>query len=221
MSTTAAVWRQLGLYERSTCNQKRFLQPKKSETAQGGKNLKPTGVQHPVGSPSLSSRKHRSASREGWGSPSAREPRGAERPRASMHPTKKPQAERLAPAPTSPGGVSAGAHAIEQTRHRARRRARRAVSRLEAAQDGAESCPPRRNGSLIYLCGVDQHNSSTRQSRQRAARSRAPVSILAPQTLSGLTPQSRILREAFETVGPTRVAVRHRCAAESSSLPIP
>ena len=170
---------------------KAFPAAKKSQTVQGGgKNLKPTGVQHPIGRPTSSSRKHRSASREG-GLPDARGRRcRAAQPRASLHRTKIPQAVRLATAPSPPGGGSAGTP---------RHRADRGTARDEPAGRFRASKRPRTVRSPVRLAKTGRGSlfeASTnttlveaKPTAGRAARLRASVSIRAPQSLSAVVHQ--------------------------------
>ena len=169
--------------------------------------MKPEGVQHPIRRPSSSSHRHSSASCEGWALSTRGSRRGAERPRASLHRTKKPQAERSGHPPESCGHGSAGDPRHRADRgtaqaHRARR-ARRAVSLSEAAQDGAESCQPRLNDSRISLRGLDFRGGSPTQPASRArAKSAVPfhcLQVLAEPVhsykISSYTPSAEISHE--------------------------
>ena len=97
--------------------------------------------------------KHRSASCEGW-APAAREPARRRAPASQHAPSEKPQAERIGYPSESPRWrIGRRPTPSCRPRHRARQRGR-AVSRLEAAQDGAESCQPRLNDPRISLFGA-------------------------------------------------------------------
>ena len=121
MRAAAVIWWLQVLCAWSTCHTQAFpTAPKKVRLVGGGKNLKLTGVQHLVGRPTSSSRKYRSASREG-GLPDARGRRcRAAQPRASLHRTKIPQAGRMATLPCSTVAHRPAPHAIVQTADTAR-----------------------------------------------------------------------------------------------------
>ena len=143
--------------------------------------------------------------------------RGAERPRASLHPAKTVGGCPGYPSESPRWRIGRRPTPSSRPRHRARR-ACRAVSRLEAAQDGVVPSLAAHRRTVIPGTSFFSNFRARRHSHfYPPSRARAYPPYGPHRPYQDIVPQCRTLREAWlRLLGPTKFAARDRCSPLSS-----